>query len=33
VRTHSAVDEKGVSDKIEAMMNTKDVIERWELER
>ncbi|GMH84803.1 hypothetical protein TL16_g10032 [Triparma laevis f. inornata] len=35
VRTHSAVDEKGVSDKIEAMMNTKNatLTERWELER
>ncbi|GMI17735.1 hypothetical protein TrLO_g14838 [Triparma laevis f. longispina] len=33
LRTHSAIDEKSVSDKIEAMMNTKDVIERWELER
>ncbi|GMH85805.1 hypothetical protein TL16_g10347 [Triparma laevis f. inornata] len=33
VRTHSAIDEKGVNDKIEAMMNTDNVIERWELER
>lgn len=33
VRTHSAIGEKGVNDKIEAMMNTDNVIERWELER
>ncbi|GMH70799.1 hypothetical protein TL16_g05497 [Triparma laevis f. inornata] len=32
-RAHSAASEEGVSDKIEAMMNTKNVIERWELER
>ncbi|GMH62331.1 hypothetical protein TL16_g03454 [Triparma laevis f. inornata] len=32
-RSHSASDEKGVGDKIEKMMDTKDVIERWELER
>ncbi|GMH61932.1 hypothetical protein TrST_g1068 [Triparma strigata] len=32
-RAHSAASEEGVSDKIEAMMNTKDVIERWKLER
>ena len=32
-RANSAASEEGVSDKIEAMMNTKDVIERWRLER
>ncbi|GMH53680.1 hypothetical protein TL16_g06916 [Triparma laevis f. inornata] len=33
VRTNSSIDEKGVSDKIEAMMHTKNAIKRWELER
>ncbi|GMI15372.1 hypothetical protein TrLO_g6717 [Triparma laevis f. longispina] len=32
-RANSAINEKGVSDKIEAMKNTKDMTERWELER
>ena len=32
-RANSAASEEGVSDKIEAMMNTKNAIERWEFER
>ncbi|GMH87797.1 hypothetical protein TrST_g8518 [Triparma strigata] len=32
-RANSAASEEGVSDKIEAMMNTKNVIERWRSER